>query len=223
MNRRHLDIYNIYVDIKNSVIDRGYQCEIEWQENQSIDNISESEFLRESAWVILSSGMREAIIQKIFPRISHSFFEWESAVLICDNKSRCKRNALKYFNHKGKINAIVDIATSVNTIGFEIVRNNIVLDGIQYLTKFPYIGPTTSFHLAKNLGLQVAKPDRHLKRIANILGYNDPQELCSDIASISSDKISVVDIVLWRYATINQNYIDYLRKMNLSDSVVSSI
>ena len=38
-------------------------------------------------------------------------------------------------------------------------------EGVNYLTTFDQIGPVTAFHLAKNLGLDVVKPDRPLVRM----------------------------------------------------------
>ena len=62
------------------------------------------------------------------------------------------------------------------------------------------LGPITSHHLAKNLGLQAAKSDRHLQRIADALGFGGVTETCQVLSEYSGDPISVVDIVLWRFA-----------------------
>ena len=62
----------------------------------------------------------------------------------------------------------------------------------------PFMGPATSYHLAKNLGFQVAKPDRHLNRISESNGFKNAHELCEAIASQTREPISVVDGVLWR-------------------------
>jgi hypothetical protein len=63
-------------------------------------------------------------------------------------------------------------------------------------------------HLAKNLGLPVAKPDRHLVRIAGAAGYPNVDALCKDISEITQHPPSVVDVVLWRFATIQPSYLD---------------
>ena len=77
----------------------------------------------------------------------------------------------------------------------------------------------TAYHLAKNIGLPVAKPNRHLIRIAQMEKYSDVQTLCGDISKLSGDSIPVVDIVLWRYATIERNYIDVLSSLNCNRNV----
>jgi|SRR5580658_753581 hypothetical protein len=44
----------------------GFLAEIEWQRARSISEFSETEFLRESAWVVLCSGFRESVVRSIF-------------------------------------------------------------------------------------------------------------------------------------------------------------
>ncbi len=187
---------------KQAVIDAGYNLEIEWQANIVFEEVTEEDFLREAAWVVLSSGMREAVVRKKFPLISHAFLEWESAGKITAQGGQCQREALACFAHLGKINAIISIAAHVDKHGFSSVRDAIGSEGISYIMRFPYMGSATSFHFAKNIGLPVVKPDRHLVRIAQSLNYPSPEALCSEISDQVGDKISVVDIVLWRYATL---------------------
>jgi len=40
------------------------------------------------------------------------------------------------------------------------------------------------------------------------LGYNDAHSLCSEIAGVTDEPIPVIDIVLWRYATLHRPYLD---------------
>jgi len=191
-----------YLRAKQAVIEAGYSLEIEWQANIAFEEVTERDFLREAAWVVLSSGMREAVVRKKFPLISNAFLEWESAGEITAQSDQCRRDALTCFAHAGKINAIISIAAHVDKHGFSSVHEAIGAKGIPYIMRFPYMGPATSFHFAKNIGLPVVKPDRHLVRMAQSLNYSSPEALCSEISDLIGDKISVVDIVLWRYATL---------------------
>jgi hypothetical protein len=54
--------------------------------------------------------------------------------------------------------------------------------------------------------------DRHLTRLASHAGYNDVQLFYRDISSQTGDSVPVVDIVLWRFATINENYLNFFPK-----------
>ena len=208
-NRIAERLASVYMTVKFSVIEAGYDSEIDWQENASFESITESYFLKEAAWVILSSGMREIVIRQKFPKISTAFFEWESAKRIVYNREKCYKKAILHFGHSKKIDAIIQVAKHVFENGFNNVCEEILKDGIQYIVKFPYMGPATSYHFAKNIGISVSKPDRHLKRIAKTVGYSCPKLMCEDIAQITGEKISVVDLILWRFATLNKNYLTY--------------
>lgn len=210
MSKVHLNnIISKYLDAKIFITNRGYSDEIDWQDNLYLENIFESTFLREAAWVVLSSGMRETVIRKVFPIVSSAFFNWESASIIVENKDYCLSAALNSFGHLGKIKALVHISEMVNEIGFGTVLSRIKKDKLDFIQTFPFMGPATAYHFGKNIGLNVAKPDRHLLRIASTLGYDCPHKLCADIAKLTDDKLSVIDLVLWRYAVTDKNYINF--------------
>jgi hypothetical protein len=196
-----------YVKAKLKVLAAGYAPEITWQKTLEIQDLTEVRLLRECAWVILSSGMRESVIRKKFPDISHSFFEWASAQEIVLHRDHCIRTALPFFWHQRKIEAIAQSAQIIYSKGFEVLRDEIAHDPIGTLRQFPYLGPATSFHLAKNIGLPFAKPDRHLCRLAALSGYQRPSDLCSAIAEYIGDPVAVVDIVLWRFAVLHPDYL----------------
>jgi endonuclease III len=200
----------------------GHAAEIGWQEDIIFDHITETDFLRETAWVILSSGMKESVIRRKFNEISEVFYQWESAFLIVNNRDRCMTKALNLFNNNKKISAIIEICEQVNLRGFFEIKKSVAEQGTNYLLQFPFLGPATSLHLAKNIGLPVAKPDRHLIRIVNAVGYNSPQDMCSDIALLTGEEIAVIDLVLWRYATLNTDYLELFRNSDV-DSENSNI
>jgi len=197
-----------YLAAKRTVIAQGYANEIDWQDSVLFDACTEQVFLREAAWVVLSSGMRESVIRKKFPSITAAFLGWESADRIAQTSDRCRSQALQHFNHNGKIDAILTISKHVSLFGFETVRKRIEDEGVNFITQLPFMGPATSLHLAKNLGFPVAKPDRHLIRMAEAAGYTSPEQMCNDISDIVSDRVQVVDLVLWRYATLREDYLE---------------
>jgi hypothetical protein len=193
-----------YVAAKQSVLAAGFGPEILWQRSRCGTIISESSLLRESAWVILSSGMREAVIRSKFTSISLCFLDWRSAAEIDRSALLCFEAALRYFRHEAKIRAICSVASTIASRGFDGFMDQLRADPLYALQQFPFIGPITSLHLAKNLGIPLAKSDRHLSRLAESCGYTDPQLLCSNIAQFTGDPIDVVDIVLWRFAIITR-------------------
>ena len=195
-----------YCHAKAVVSRSGFADEIEWQRGIRLDAVSEQYFLREAAWVVLSAGMREAVVRKVFPKISEAFLQWCSARDIVTHRPKCVSAACNVFNHAKKINAICDIADKVDGTGFDEVMKAIRRDGVSYLQSLPYIGPITSYHLAKNLGLEVVKPDRHLVRVARAAGYRTPDEMCREISRLVDDPVPVVDLVIWRFATLEPAY-----------------
>src|SRR2546425_944499 len=101
-----------YLLAKEFVIRKGFQREIDWQEDLSIANVTESDFLREAAWVVLCSGFRESVLSARFDRISEAFLEWKSAEQICQHRKTCRRQALGIFRNAAKIDAILTIANT---------------------------------------------------------------------------------------------------------------
>lgn len=200
-------LLNVYLTAKDAVVARGFAWEIDWQAERRLDRIGESDFLRESAWTVLSAGFREAVVRRLFGPICEAFLGMQSAAAIQANRACCRRDALKVFNNRRKVTAILDIVSIVNEMGFERVRRQIAQDDVRFLQTLPYIGAVTAFHLAKNLGLPVVKPDRHLQRIAAAAGFSSPLELCQLISDHLGDPVQVVDVVLWRYATLFSDYV----------------
>lgn len=193
-----------YTHAKAYVAAAGFRKEVEWQRSRQFRDFYESELLCEAAWVILCSGFRELTVRRVFGNISLCFCDWESAQCILEHARPCRSTALACFNNPQKIDAIIDVAREIQAVGFEVLRKRILDDPLRELQRFPYIGPVTSVHLAKNLGWQLAKPDRHMVRLALRLGFSHPQELCQTLAQKTGDAVNVVDIVLWRYAVEGQ-------------------
>ena len=205
MNLYRIDnLINAYLDARSVIVDSGYATEMDWQENVSFDKLDESTFLREISWVILSAGMKETVIRKKFIELTSVFCNWRSSEEILRNYKARLNKALRIFNHLQKISAIISVAKKVKKEGFGEIKRRIEKDKIE----FDYIGPVTAYHLAKNIGLNVAKPDRHLMRITQALKFENTTDLCNTISHFTGDKVSVVDLVLWRYATINKNYLN---------------
>jgi hypothetical protein len=198
-----------YVNAKEVIINEGYGPELDWQSELNFASSQESDFLREAAWVILSSGMREATIRMKFEQIANAFLGFNNAADIVINSKKCRSDAIKLFGHSGKIDAIISIAFRIMADGFERIKNLTNCYGVRYLQSFDFIGPATSFHLAKNLGLNVSKPDRHLCRVAKVSGFGSVAELCGKISEVTGDSESVVDLVIWRFATLRSDYLNW--------------
>lgn len=209
--KRQSNLASAYRAAKRAVVRAGFSEEIAWQESVRFDDLTESDLLREHAWVTLSAGMHDYVVRRIFNAISESFFDWKSADMIVANESACRRLALQRFNNFRKIDAIIQAATIVNRIGFYEYKRSVRVNPIEVLKSLPFVGPVTCYHLAKNIGLPFAKPDRHLVRLAESMGYSDVQAFCESISQLTGDSVPVVDIVLWRFATFHTGYVLLLK------------
>jgi hypothetical protein len=198
-----------YNSAKTELTNASFVAEIAWQGHRTFESFTESDLLRESAWVILCSGFKESIVRSNFAFISLCFCDWQCAEVICDCSQLCRATAMTVFKNSKKIDAIIEIATLVKRQGFAQFKRKTIQDPLRSVQELPFIGPITAFHLLKNLGFPTAKPDRHLQRMANAMGYNDAHQLCGALAMATGDPVHVVDIVLWRYA--EQHARDHLR------------
>lgn len=195
-----------YMGAKEFIIDAGFGGEVDWQSEVRFDWVTEADFLRETAWVVLATGFREENVRQRFGAVSEAFFGWCDARRICRCRENCQERALAGFGNRRKIEAIGEIACRVAARGIEYIKDEVRSRGVEYLQELPYLGPVTSWHLAKNIGLDAVKPDRHLVRMADSAGCRSPAEMCSKVAAVVGDSVGVVDVVLWRYATLSGDY-----------------
>ena len=181
----------------------GFQVEIEWQRQIEFEDFCETDLLREAAWVILCCGFREKVVRRVFDYISLCFCDWESASAILEADPACRVSAMSSFSHVAKLNAIVGMARHIQTKGFQAIKAAVLADPLAELRRLPYIGPTTVWHLAKNLGLDVAKPDRHLARISARFGFGDANCFCTELARVTGQPRKAIDLIVWRYLANN--------------------
>jgi hypothetical protein len=170
-------------EILTSVVGMGYGHDVEWQKNLQPCGNSHDFFL-ETCWVILNSGMKEQIARIIWERIKNAWHEG--------------RTASDVFGHKGKSVALEFVRVNHASLFTAYVESS---DKIAFLQTIPFIGKITWWHLAKNLGHDVVKPDRHLVRIATMYDLT-PDQLCEKVSKETGYRKCVVDIVLWRAANL---------------------
>lgn len=169
-----------YRTVRAIVVREGYQHEIDWAQTVKAPEDAEA-LAREAIYVICNSGMKAQVARPIFERIMLELVQGRSA------------NGV--FKHRGKADAIDWVwAGKVGLLRQYLDAE----DKVAWCETIPFIGSITKWHLAKNLGANVVKPDRHLVRIAQAMGAASPDELCSLIASGSKDLKRTVDTVIWR-------------------------
>lgn len=169
-------------------------------------------FLIEVTWVVVASGLSDRVVRAKIDGLLGAFDNFRDPVTICRRAALYRRRALHEFKHPGKIGGILSAVGWVVEAGWEEISELITEVGADALRRIPYIGPATSMHLLKNLGVPVAKPDRHLLRIAALYGFDSPEDLCSTVSDLTGDPIPVVDLVFWRCAALYpRHYVAILR------------
>lgn len=142
----------------------------------------------EITFVICNSGMHHKAARSMFERVSGAIdadarANRPIALTRTDMGHDGKREAVQYiWNHR--------------TALFSDLQKIADADLPDWLEKLPWIGPITKYHAAKNLGADVAKPDRWLDRIAVLTGET-VDGLCRRLADASGDRVATVDLVLW--------------------------
>lgn len=176
-------ITDFYIDAFEFVSKNFYE-ELCWVDNRCFENQTASDFFREYVFVVLSAGMKNEVANKIYLRFMKNF-EPETV------------------GHLGKRKAIQEAMKKYEHWFMTLKQMN---NKLEYLASLPFIGPITKYHLARNLGLDYAKPDRHLERLSRCFGFATPQGMCEYLSIIFGMRIGTVDLVLWRYCNQNTNY-----------------
>lgn len=178
-----------------------YARDYEWVDQRTwstVKDLGAENFLLEHAYVVLCSGFKNSTVEGFWQRYVDAWARWtcweemdvEVAVKVCNT----------FFRNKAKNKAIGDACLRMQKVGWWNVVADISFMGVDSLRAWPWIGDITKFHLARNLGMDVVKPDRHLVRWADHLGYETPLALCEEIHRLTGERIGTVDLVLWRSA-----------------------
>ena len=164
----------------------NFENEIEWARKIKFEATTADRFFSEYVWTVLSSGFKVSIAEKIITRVFTNGFHPE------------------VINHRLKRKA-VEQGFEDSQRWFARLKELPNDKRVDYLESLPHIGPVTKYHLARNIGLDFAKPDVHLVRLGKRFGFSDIQQMCGFIAEKTHERIGVVDLVLWRYMSEHQN------------------
>lgn len=171
-----------YTELRAAVIEQGYGREVEWAQTVG-PPADEAALFSEYGWVVVNSGMRNQVAVTIWGRITGALMRGAPVS--------------SAFGHKGKAAAIQDAwdRRDERFAEFEAARE---ADRVfEWIDTLPWIGKITRWHLAKNLGVDCAKPDRWLERVAGVAGES-VEDLCARLAEATGDRVATVDLVIWR-------------------------
>lgn len=154
-------------------------------------------FWHEYIWVAYVPGLSAAIIAKKWAALTAAIGPWDMPSPEADFEPTMERLRPVLANDR-KARSVVWVREVMQVYGWDAFKA-IYLDNFKHLTNLPMIGAITRYHLARNLGFDVAKPDIHLERLAAHYGFTDTATMCAYLARIEGQRVGAVDFVLWAY------------------------
>lgn len=207
------------------------------------EKLTNRRIFAELSWIVYSSGFRFDIVKKYWSSIREAFHEFNvpevaqwfndlgaQARRICRKSGFRNQKKAKWCIENAKI--IIELDDKMEHLGglkgyfvetskmdaFELVKSVPII--IQDLG-FKGIGKTTVFHLLKNVGIDIFKPDIHVRRILARLGlvqceHASTTEICtamSFLSWVSDMKIRELDTLLFVYGKITGDNIQIFTKV----------
>jgi 3-methyladenine DNA glycosylase Tag len=198
----------------------------------SPEKVTDTHILTESSWIIYSSGFRFDVVRRYWPAIKEAFqqFDVRKVASLSEDLEVQVMNICRISGFKNQRKAMWCIQNAQRIIELDYEkRSSGGLKGyfIKISKKTPYelvklapalvgelefkgIGNTTIFHLMKNLGINIFKPDIHVRRVLAELRLIKCEnasvlEICktmSFLSSVSGMKINELDTLLFVYGKI---------------------
>lgn len=174
------EIIEFYANAREYCVKAGFQWEIDAVQNRYFKNIDIGDFLEAYVFCVFNVRTKNQIAQKMFDTF-------------CE--SGCDLNTIRHSNKRKAIGEGID---KCGRWWAGLLNCSTDMERVEFLDTLPMIGEITKYHLARNLGMDVAKPDVHLVRLMKRFQFDDVQDMCKYVADITEDRIGTVDVILWR-------------------------
>lgn len=165
--------------LEQATCDAGYAEDIDWAERLGPPEDAE-DFARAAVYVIVNSGMKYEVAQGIYAKC-----------LVAIEQGQSAREVYGHYAKAGAIDAIWQ--NRFRHFGTFVAAD----DKLAFCHALPWIGPVTQYHLAKDCGVDVAKPDVHLARLAR-RDRTTVERMCRKLSKQSGYRVATIDTVLWR-------------------------
>ena len=176
-----------FIAATNRVENAGYGGEIQWcRDVPPVDTLSPDRLATEYTFAVFcSSGLKEQVSRKHF----NAFM---------DRKNRGDQNPFDLIFNRRMKDAIIHMWAHSETIFKKLMMQPSDGTKIEYLATLQQIGKKEKYHLARNIGIDCVKPDRHMERLAAYFGFKTPLEMCIEIQKTIPERLGVIDVILWR-------------------------
>lgn len=179
-----------------------YGKEVQQISSVRFEDVTPEHFFSEFVWVVHATGFSAKAVGKFMPKLMSAYGPWET---LAWTASEIVVNRVKQVvNNPQKIKAVHAMAglmaAGVKAQDWPIWRRE-NLDSPEKLSKLPYIGKVTCYHLGRNIGLlDCVKPDLHLIRMAEHWGFKSCEEMCRAVQP-KGVPLGIVDLALWYAAS----------------------
>lgn len=171
-----------------------YKKEMNYQNDLIYEKLELSQFFNEFVFVVLSAGMKNQIVTNMFKKFIDSKYDPGTV------------------GHELKRAAIIKGLNNQEQWFVTLKSKKTDRERVEYLGTLPFIGKITKYHLAKNLGIDCVKPDRHLVLLAKKFKWDSPRIMCDWLKEKFILKLRVIDVILWRYLNLHPDIIKQFKQ-----------
>ena len=169
-------------------------------------------FFKEYVWVVHATGFSAKAVSKFINPLLEAYGSYH--ILADENENICLPRILNVCNNVQKAKAVKRTAgilkKGTKECGWEDFKKA-HLSSVNILSKLPYIGNITKYHLGRNIGmLDCVKPDLHLIRMCKYWGYESCEQMICEISSGYDLPNGISDMIAWYYASTFGTY--YMKK-----------
>ncbi len=202
---------------------------MDYYRNIALNDMTNSDIYAEICWIAYSSGFRYDIIKKYWTSIRKElyFFDIHKVASFIDDidyysQRICKNSGFKNVRKaqwciKNAVRMIELDSEKCNYGGFKGYLLELSQKGPDELVemtprlledfKFNGIGKVTIFHFLKNIGINIFKPDIHVRRILTNLGFIEKEKSSMrDIYNVMKDISEKMDIEVVELDTLLFSY-----------------
>lgn len=174
--------------------------DLEWSRDvihTDLEDVTKEWFYAEYAWCVYCAGFSVRIVRMKQAALYSAYYGYDP-VKVAANPEEVRRKAMKIIGNKRKVDAIIKGAGIINKLEWPGFLYK-VKENLNLLKILPYIADVLKYHLARNIGFNVIKPDVHIDRLAKYYGL-DPFEMCEMLSERMGFPRHTVDSVFWRAA-----------------------
>jgi endonuclease III len=193
------DLLKVFA-VARAFVEKEFHKDLEWSrsitDKPPLDEITLQDFYREYAWVVYCSGFRYEVVNRKWSDLLEAYRYFDPEIVSAESTD-VYDEAIKIIGHKGKVRAIIDASKFLLDCNFPQLKDLIKRDLDVLSRKLPYIGDVTKYHLARNLGFDLVKPDVHIARLARYFNLQ-PLDMCKFLSESCGLSVHEVDTILWR-------------------------